>query len=149
MLLHAGMVCVWPYLNLLYRANGLDDAQIGVLAGEALEVGGQCACVCGGGGALQIGVSHGKHSGAELLDGASPSRNRCCLDLMAAGVLVVVLVVVGSRGILVVVLVVVGGRASPAAHPQYITGSAACGTSWRRILHTVHIAAGAVTAALL
>lgn len=28
------IVCVWPYLNLLYRANGLDDAQIGVLAGE-------------------------------------------------------------------------------------------------------------------
>lgn len=30
----AGMVCVWPYLNLLYRANGLDDAQIGILAGR-------------------------------------------------------------------------------------------------------------------
>lgn len=30
----AGLVCVWPYINLLYRANGLDDAQIGVLAGE-------------------------------------------------------------------------------------------------------------------
>jgi sugar phosphate permease len=26
------MVCVWPFINLLYRSNGLTDAQIGVLA---------------------------------------------------------------------------------------------------------------------
>lgn len=30
--LYAGMVCVWPYLNVFYRSNGLNDAQIGVLA---------------------------------------------------------------------------------------------------------------------
>lgn len=30
-------VCVWPYVNLLYRANGLDDAQIGVLAGNGAD----------------------------------------------------------------------------------------------------------------
>jgi hypothetical protein len=28
----AGMVCVWPFINLLYRSNGLTDAQIGILA---------------------------------------------------------------------------------------------------------------------
>lgn len=26
------MVCIWPFINLLYRSNGLSDAQIGVLA---------------------------------------------------------------------------------------------------------------------
>lgn len=44
----AGMVCVWPYLNLLYRANGLDDAQIGVLAGEL-----------GRGGSVRQGAANG------------------------------------------------------------------------------------------
>jgi hypothetical protein len=28
----SGLVCIWPYINLLYRQNGLNDAQIGILA---------------------------------------------------------------------------------------------------------------------